>query len=41
LLGVISSVQTTQRRDFAALLFVIVLFLVLLVVSIAMGQPLR
>jgi len=34
-------VQTTQRRDVAALLFVIALFLVLLVVSITMGQPIR
>ena len=33
--------QTTQPRDLAALLFVIALFLVLLVMSAALGRPLR
>lgn len=33
--------QTTQPRDVAALLFVIALILVLFVVSLALGRPIR
>jgi len=40
-LGETALVQSTQPRDLAALLFVIALFLVLFVVSVAMGQPPR
>jgi hypothetical protein len=40
-LGETALVQSTQPRDLAALLFVIALFLVLFVVSIAVGQPPR
>ena len=38
-LGEFAIVQTTQPRDLAALLFVIALFLVLLVISAALGRP--
>jgi len=38
-LGETALVQSTQPRDLAALLFVIALFLVLFVVSVAMGRP--
>ena len=36
-----SIVQSAQPRDLAALLFVIALFLVLFVISVALGGPIR